>query len=47
MYLQEGCHFSGMALKALREDADLHARLRQENLLLVTHRLNRIPFRFM
>lgn len=47
MFVQEGCHFSSMALQALREDADLQARLRQANLLLVTDPSSSIPFRFM
>jgi hypothetical protein len=47
MVVQEGCHFSTMALAALREDSELQARLRQANLLLLTHPSSSIPLRWM
>lgn len=47
LIVQEHCQPSARALQALREDADLQARLRQANLLLLTDPSNSIPFRFI
>lgn len=47
MIVQENCQPSARALRALREDVDLQARLRQANLLLVTNPSASIPLRFI
>lgn len=47
MVVDAGCHFSADALAALREDADLLARLRKANLTLVTPPRSPIDYRFV
>jgi len=47
MVVQEGCQPSARALAALREDAELQARLRKVNLLLVTIPSGSIPLHFI
>lgn len=47
MVVQEGCQFSAMALEALREDGELQSRLRQSNLLLLTHPSSSIPLNYI
>ncbi|MGH8854295.1 MAG: hypothetical protein ACREWI_08450 [Telluria sp.] len=47
MVVNGGCHFSANALAALRSDAELLARLREANLLLLTPPGNSIPLEFI
>jgi len=47
MVVGAACHFSRDALEALRQDADLQAKLRNANLALLIEPSASIPFRFL
>jgi hypothetical protein len=47
MVVAAGCHFSQDALEALRKDADLQAKLRAANLVLLIDLSGAIPFHFI
>ncbi len=47
MVVDAGCHFSENALAALHKDAELQARLRKANLLILTPPTSGVPFHFI